>query len=300
MSSLSLSKNMIQGAIVSKNSSKMIYKMKNMDKEQKRIIDLCKECNISINCPKQQHLDNKIKLELIEICHKYLIRDLPYEKKHLEQEVAIIHKLIDIIDINNRKNSVVIDVGGGNGDLAYLIYNILNIQVVVVDPFINTKLIEYDYECDENKFSRIVDDIRNVDLNQFGNKDIYIVCKHLCGTNLDIALDKIINNPSIKGFCVCPCCYHRGLYNDFIGKSILCQDNFKLITSVVDWKDIQQRNTPAYDLGCTSENIINSIRMNIIKRRMNVKYTEYVDSKITPKNTLLFGSVINLKEDKDN
>lgn len=252
---------------------------------------LCKQ-EIILCSPLPVHLSKDVQAGMIKKCREILPRDTLYEEKHLIQEIGIIHNLSKLIPIEERKSSLVIDVGGGNGDLAFLIYNLLDVQVMVIDK--TCPKFKVDILADSRKFSRMVDNFRDVDLKEIKNKtkcnDIYLVCKHLCGTNLDMVLDKIIKSKIINGFVFAPCCYHKGTYGDFIGKDLLSLVDFETTRSVTDWKTIQLVKTSAYNIGCIAENIINSIRLHLLTSNgYKTVAIEHVDMSITPKNVLLIG-----------
>lgn len=134
-------------------------------------MELCKKHSINIQIPVTDHLTKDQEQYYINLCHKYLKRDEAYENKHLLQEITIIHKLDRMICSERKPNSIIIDVGGGNGDLSYLIYNILNVKTIVIDPQIPNRNI--DNITDPEKYSRIVSNIDEVNLENI-NYDIYI------------------------------------------------------------------------------------------------------------------------------
>jgi hypothetical protein len=274
---------------------KMKMKLELVKKSQDIILDLLNTRGVKLSIPSSLYIPDDVKDDMSKRCKDVLPRDSLYENKHLAQELGIIYHLAKLIPTKRLKSTLVIDVGGGNGDMAFFIYNLLGVQVMVIDKA--CPKFKVDVVADSKKFSRIVGNFRDIDLKEIESKsgcDIYLVCKHLCGTNLDMVFNKISESKVVKGFVVAPCCYHKGSYEDFIGRDILSLVNFESMTSVTDWKDKKFKQTIAYGIGCTAETIINSIRLHFLENFYTTKIIEHVDISITPKNVLLIGDIIAL------
>jgi ubiquinone/menaquinone biosynthesis C-methylase UbiE len=207
--------------------------------------------------------------------------------------LTIISALSNIV--KTKEKSVVIDVGGGNGILAHLVSIILDIDVIVIDrrlPEINVDNI-----ANKTKYTRIMNDISNINFDDFPYDNIYIICKHLCGTNLDIVMKELVKVKKIRGFVFAPCCYQKGAYSNFIGKDVLSFDEFRLLGCITEWKNHNTIKSylpkEAYEIGKFAETIINSIRIYQFDRdkKFTVTMTEYIDAIVTPKNIMLIGHI---------
>ena len=144
-----------------------------------------------------------------------------------------------MIKLDRRRGSVVIDVGGGNGDLSYLINNLLDIKAII-DPRISDRNI--DGISDWKIFSRISCNIEDIDLENI-KYDLYVICKHLCGTNIDSTIKKILLSKNVKGFILLPCCYQRGNIEGFVESGIFDTEFFSYIRKFPAWKDNQKNST---------------------------------------------------------
>ncbi len=239
--------------------------------------------NVSSNCA-----SNDAQFDIFKCMAKKLLvgRDSEHEKKHLHQEISILQALDRIIPMDKRTNSLIIDVGGGNGILAYLATQLLEVDATVVD--IHVSEINIDHLCDPSKFTRIVGNIANVNFNT--SKDIYFICKHLCGTNLDIVVKKINSTANVKGFVLAPCCYGKGCSTNFCNQTIIDNEEFKILAKLTDWKVSSQREK-LFSIGQKSEHIINLIRIYELTKaqKFNIEMMEYIDISVTPKNILLIG-----------
>jgi hypothetical protein len=232
------------------------------------------------------NIDYNIDENILNLCKKYLPRDSNYESKHLLQEVSIISNLKKIVKTG--ENNLILDVGGGNGCLAYLCSKILDTLTIVIDRHKPARCVD-NFKLDLSKYSRITIDLKDFDISKYSNYNIYIIAKHLCGTSLDIVL-KYIKFNNVKGFVVAPCCYHKGDYNELYN-NYLSKDEWLLLSKISEYKSYKMLPTPYYNLGYNSEILLNNIRIDYLKDHYNIEFLEYVDIKVTPKNQLLVGYV---------
>ncbi|AYV84517.1 MAG: putative methyltransferase TRM13-like [Hyperionvirus sp.] len=251
--------------------------------------------------PTARFVDPAIQKKLAIECQRLLPRD-KYVDKHLPQEIAIIHQLASMIPEIERKMSLVIDIGGGNGDLAYLISQILQVDVMVIDNHVPVTKIDDSPSADLSHFSRLVADVRDVSFTndeKFSGKKLYLACKHLCGTSLDLVISHIssIKTDNIRGFVFAPCCYHKNKPLDFLKQDLLSESDFEAIRYFCDWKTAETflAHTPdkkeQYSLGSIAQNIINSVRISLLNHTFSTNMIEFVPCTVTPKNILLIGSL---------
>lgn len=298
------------------------FKMNQIESLQNKICDELKEQKIYINNNTEGMSDElEFKTKIRDQCRTFFPRDDDYEAKNLNQEVNIIYYISTILPTHhtNRDDTLIIDIGGGNGYLGFFASQILNTSVLVVDyktPLCNIDSFALTKDPERIKYQRLVKNFKDIDLNHLTidnysmKKKFIFVCKHLCGTSLDIVLKKIATSPTncCQGFVLAPCCYHRGEYSDFVGTDKILKEDFQTIRSSADWKIDKFKKTKAYQIGTTTENIINTLRIQYLKKIFDDDYNNrlsqeqihkreefiieminYCDSDITPKNQILFG-----------
>jgi hypothetical protein len=227
---------------------------------------------------------------IIDKCKRLLHRDAWYLDKHLSQEVSIITNLQKIIKYGDKQN-IILDVGGGNGCLAYLCGKILEIPAIVVDRKKPDKSVDHNTDLDFTYYRRIVTDLKDFNIGEFANYNVYIIAKHLCGTGLDIVIRFIIENTSlIAGFVLAPCCYNKGTYYEPMYGNFLTNSEWDTLSKVTEYKSYKMISTPYFKLGCDSENILNNIRMYYLEKYYTLRYVQYTNVQLTPKNLLIIGN----------
>ena len=220
------------------------------------------------------------------ICRHYLPRDDKYNLKHEPQEVSLIGHINNYV----KENSIIIDMGGGNGDLSFMLSKIYpNNKIILID-----KILPHVYVNDAS-YIRITCDFNNTlsldaELTKYINvtNEIIIVCKHLCGSGLDLAMD-YFHKSKFKPtyFLLAMCC---------LNKIDLSLNHFNDLTKQdldkCGWFTIKNKLNPKYLEG---KKIVNSIfkkRINIYKKNgYDINVYQYVDDSITPYCYLFIGSI---------
>jgi hypothetical protein len=224
-----------------------------------------------------------IHTEHFDLCKKIIQRDIKYDAKHLPQEVSIIGHLSKFVN----PNSVIIDAGGGNGELAYKISQIFpgNLVIMVdrkIPPHVNTGGTFVKIECDfaeKDKLDKYLTSYISAD------KEVIVICKHLCGSGLDFAMDYFSNSEiKMRHFLLAMCCCSRidlshGHFDSTIDKTIV---------NGTGW--FTNKSLKYYLKGKRFVEIIFKYRINkYIALGYDVQVCHYITDDITPYNYLVIG-----------
>jgi len=189
-----------------------------------------------------------------------------------------------------------LDVGGGNGDLAYLVKLMCEeAHVVIVD-----RDMPY-YRRDEGGTQRLLKDIFDVAWHHDTRSSDYhtgVLCKHLCGTSLDRLLRSMIT----QGFRPCalvlaPCCYHKGNMEEFLGLGCVLPEarrwdpqDIALVRRYTGWSDERHHGKDLWrsDVGRFCERALDLGRIAFLEQYgYRVEVSSYVSREVTPKNTMI-------------
>lgn len=217
-----------------------------------------------------------------------------YEDKHLLQEAHILCKLTDLLkEQSDLKDLIVLDIGGGNGDLAYIISKVFAIQTTIIDPYLPQVRIDMDPDASSDRcnLSRIVSPIK--EFVPDGDKKYFVICKHLCGSGFNDAVDWMqLNKTLVAGLMMLPCCYHKYTYGELVYTFIDKIDSDKLAFAS-QWKHEANKGKEPFDLAVRIERLLNFDRI----KKLNGFLTDFdlqvqmgylMDDTITPKNLLIY------------
>ncbi|KAL3989945.1 Mediator of RNA polymerase II transcription subunit 31 domain protein [Acanthocheilonema viteae] len=186
--------------------------------------------------------DSFLKNDYVESC----AADLPkVNKKHVWQISSIIEHLRVVDLLNNDKNWCLIDFGTGKAELSYWMAKIVpkcrflliektglknkfDNKIHKFSPFYDKNLFLIE-ELDVIFFERLRCSVEHLDLsktNLIRNVDnIAAVCKHFCGAATDFGIRCLMNGVknglNICGFVLAPCCHHRTIYKEYVGRTFL-------------------------------------------------------------------------------
>jgi hypothetical protein len=228
--------------------------------------------------------------EHFDVCKEIMTRKEEYDAKHLPQEVSIIGHLSKYIG----DNSVIIDAGGGNGELSYKISKIFPKNLVImVDKYMPWHVIKSDtfvrIECDFADKERL-----DTELSKYitADKEVIVICKHLCGSGLDFAMNYFCNSHiKMTHFVLAMCCCAK------IDLSFGHFDPDSEITTEMIKKSswITLKTCPNYFKGKEYvEKIFNYRIKKYQKLGYDVEACHYVDKEITPFNYLVVGHDVSL------
>lgn len=198
-------------------------------------------------------------------------RDQEYNDKHSPQELAICNILARFVT----PDSVVVDLGCGNGELAHKITTLLRVKVIGVDNN-EYRLIHSAPTFD--KFLCDMSDHAALD-KKFGGMKIIAVCKHLCGEALDAAMDYFLGK--CTHFVFEMCCLHK-CSHERLG---MTPEEIKN----VGWVSINDPTNPKIKTGKILMNkIIQLRRKRMVEAGYNVELEE-IEAK-TPYNIIAVGT----------
>jgi len=222
----------------------------------------------------------------LETCKQIRTRSENYDKKHLSQEVSIIGHLAKLV----KKNTVIIDAGGGNGELAYKIGKIFPENVVImIDKAIPPHVLIDDcyirYECDFSEKVKLDNFLSNYISEE---NEVVVICKHLCGSGLDYASEYFFNS-RIKMdhflFAMC-CCFRIDLTHGYYSQNT--EITLDLINKTGWFTD---RKNPKYNIGKQYvEKIFNYRIQKYTSYGYNISVCYYVPTEITTYNYLISGT----------
>lgn len=222
--------------------------------------------------------------EHLSQCRDIVTRQIKYDAKHLPQEVSIIGHLSTLV---KNKKTVIIDAGGGNGELSYKISKIFSENVVImidrtIPPHVNTNDTFIKIECDFQEKEKL-----DKYLSEYISEDneVIVICKHLCGSGLDFAMEYFCNSQiKMSHFLLAMCCCCRinlshGHFDETIDK--------KAINGTGWFTDKKNKN---YAKG---KQFVQDIFNFRIKKYLTYGYDvgvcHYIDDDITPYNYLVTG-----------
>lgn len=207
-------------------------------------------------------------------------RSKDFELKNILQEIGLCELVLQTCDEyrdhNRRTHSdsawdagirSVVDVGGGNGYLAFqLKLQLDNVDAVVIDPFPpshridNPQRVRDDSETAHSRhfIRRITTLAHNCDWErEIGdcrvgwNHQVALVSKHLCGTSIDLCLRWLeINNQLPAVMVLSPCCYNKGKRWAYINQTFLkdvlgvtTDEGWNRTTKLTDWNHASFRQS---------------------------------------------------------
>ena len=237
-----------------------------------------------------------------------MIRTEKYEQKNILQEAHILDRIEQILLNKQNEKINIIDIGGGNGFLAYLASKLFDVASIVIDPHIPSITTETETILSPStKYSRI-----QCAISEFvpdSTIKYIVICKHLCGSGFDDAIDWISKNKfQIMNMMMLPCCYNKIekitnkkvciTYNQYKYTFIDPNDIMTLATAS-QWKNMQekQKNTSTYECAVQIEQILNTdriTRLNDTFKSTNIKINMgYLFSDtISPKNLMIYSEQI--------
>lgn len=228
---------------------------------------------------------------------KELKRDKRHEAKHIPQEVGIISQLLKMIEEKkiDRKKLLIIDAGGGNGNLSYLITKLMNLHTIVLDKVLPEYKIENHIDLDTiPKYKRITMDVKDFkmsNISEFKDFGIIVVCKHLCGMNLDMMINNILKwNIKLEGIIAATCCHNKGAKENYCNHSFLPFEisEMKTFCDRVGWNADVNANKTFKLVGKVVRNVIDTGRIKYLETNgYKVDYIEYVEDKVTPMNSMM-------------
>ena len=232
--------------------------------------------------------------------------------KNLLQQISMFENIKNIlnsqkIDLNHNKN-LFVELGCGSAELSKT-FQILNknSSFILIDRMKFTSKNKFDNFIKNNLINdnfliREEIDIKNMNINKYlkNFQNVFFISKHLCGNACDLSLEKIIeffkeNNKKINVFiCIATCCHY--LINnenycnfDYIKNELnVNNDEFNFLCRFSSWGTLKEENENFF-FGKKIKNILDYGRIKFLAENgiKNVKYVEYVDSKITKENNLI-------------
>jgi tRNA:m4X modification enzyme len=168
--------------------------------------------------------------------------------KHIEQDVAIINKLISNSlvqpteiseNIPEAPKNIYVEYGAGKGLLGYSI-NVIDptAALVFVERSGNRRKIDKFLAERNCSFQRLKLDIRHCFLPKLPfidsaspSTNITVVAKHLCGAATDLAIRSLSHigmegNGMLRkrGLAIATCCHHACTYDDYVGREIFLDE----------------------------------------------------------------------------
>eukprot|EP00760_Papus_ankaliazontas_P038081 PhM_4_TR8852/c0_g1_i1/m.4769 len=239
-----------------------------------------------------------------------------YIEKKLPQEVAFL-SVLDRIMCNNNNKAIrrVVDVGGGNGDLAHLIkcrWPFLDVCVVdrATPPHAETYSASTGGYAGGRFVRRFERDIlmfsfeelnNNYKNNNINSHETLFIAKHLCGTAID---NLLFTNPMCTagglgaGYVIAPCCHHKGSGEHFLAtetsgvlREILLlnnDDDILLMRSLTSWGDLKNGTVMSWRwiVGKLCQALIDMSRLALLKQKQKhhavVELTSFVPREVTP------------------
>jgi len=169
-------------------------------------------------------------VEAIEILGAMVERAPKYQEKYLGQEVSLLYKVHALVSGAgaSRTNGTlaIVDIGAGNGCLAFLAALILDAVAVLIDHTLPPQELRVEEKVPEryrSRVFRITGDVADLDvdrdvlplLQEHGVGSAIVIAKHLCGVGTDLALG-LIRRWCSSGGCVpllgaviATCCGHK-------------------------------------------------------------------------------------------
>jgi len=178
--------------------------------------------------------------EGLEVLASMMDRAPKYQEKFLPQELSLLTKLWALaVPAETEENppgneTAVVDIGAGNGVLAFLAALTLGGFAILIDRALPPEVLRIEEKLPDNyrkRILRITADVASIDfvhdlepvLQQHGIKRIVVIAKHLCGLGADLATHVIrkwhdnnnVSKPTeskgieIVGAVIATCCGHR-------------------------------------------------------------------------------------------
>ncbi|VDD91110.1 unnamed protein product [Enterobius vermicularis] len=173
-------------------------------------------------------------------------------RKHLMQHSSIIGLLVSTGLLYNDSQLCIIDFGSGKAELPYWIskgFQKCNFLLLDNQGMRN----KYDNKAAKEdpmiRMKRIRCSIEHIDLSKIDAvkeaKDVVAICKHLCGKATDWGIRCLENSAktgvNFSGFALIPCCHHKTVYEEYMGKEFLASNGFRseqdfsLLRYVASW-----------------------------------------------------------------
>jgi hypothetical protein len=244
-------------------------------------------------CRQVPPMKEHISLALLESDIRRYSQFMPYrstvfELKNILQEIGLSELVLDACDeySDHIKRSqpdggwragihTIVDVGGGNGYLAFqLKVQLGDVDAVVLDPFPPSHRIDNPQRArDDSETAPMRHTIRRitamahhidweVDIGKGvknWNRHVALVSKHLCGTSIDLCLRWLdIHHQLPSVMVLSPCCYNKGHRWAYMNQSFLADElgvttneGWNRTTKLTDWNHatLRQASKPrAQDL----------------------------------------------------
>ena len=186
-----------------------------------------------------------------------------------------------------KENTVIIDAGGGNGELSYKISKIFKTNLVImVDRYmpahINRNNSFVKIECDFAEKEKL-DKYLSEYITE--KNEVIVICKHLCGSGLDFAMEYFCNSQiKMSHFLLAMCCcgsidLSHGHFDETIDKTMVKKTGW-----------ITKKSYPNYSTGKSYVQTIFNFRIRkYLTYGYNFEVCHYVSDDITPYNYLVIG-----------
>ena len=192
----------------------------------------------------------------------------------------------------------VVDVGGGNGILAYLSSRFFVCDGIVVDAFVPQHRVEANVCAAYPYFRRVVKSIENTvwqhDI-RYSPSDTVVVAKHLCGNGIDFLL-RSMEAQSVwpEVLALATCCHMKGGFADYVNPSYLRKtlhiENERKWSCVANKTSWLQHERPIWmqQTGKLLETLIDMGRVMWLRERGYACYlVKYVSEEVTPRNNMV-------------
>jgi hypothetical protein len=230
-------------------------------------------------------------------------RDTDYTKKHLPQEMSIIMHIMDTINSSSADPDkiVILDIGGGNGIIAYFLSELFGFTIIVIDQYTPKHAIDFKKTVKFFRLEKNIEDTKIKDINSIDHFDkditdcdVFIIGKHLCGAGTDHAIKWSIEKKlPVYGFVIATCCFHKSLYEEYVYKEYLDSINidskdFDIISRTTQWNHYNDPRCYRKKYSKLMVEILNSGRLEYIKKNgFKSCLIQFIDSKITIKNIMI-------------
>lgn len=191
----------------------------------------------------------------------------------------------------------VVDFGGGNGILSYMLGQRLACDSVVIDPYVPGWRTDVNVCAEDPYFRRVVSRIEDVDwrrdVGYVPHRSVF-VSKHLCGSGID-ALLRMCGEQHVwpRAMVLSSCCHHKSSYEDYIsrtylqGISVRSQDEFLTVARRSSWL-ASERPLWMQRVGATAEALLDLGRVLWLRQRGYAAFSVVaMSSYVSPRNRMI-------------